>query len=70
MSFVAFLGGKRVCLGKTFAESAAKTLAPLILYSFDLEFVDEKHKTYKSPNNLGLLHVPQVFVRAKKPAHL
>ena len=70
MSFVAFLGGKRVCLGKTFAESASKVLAPFMLYNFDLEFVEEKHMTYKPPNNLAMLHAPKVLVRSKKPAHL
>jgi len=31
MSFGSFLGGKRVCLGKTFAEFVAKCVVPVIL---------------------------------------
>lgn len=31
MSFGPFLGGKRVCLGKTFAENVLKSLLPIIL---------------------------------------
>jgi cytochrome P450 len=42
MSFVPFLGGKRVCVGKTFAENAFKVVLPLILKGYsDFEFVDE-----------------------------
>ena len=40
MSFVPFLGGKRICLGKTFAEVAARLVGPGLFYQFDFEFVN------------------------------
>jgi len=47
MSFVPFLGGKRICVGKTFAEITFKILFPIIISAFDFEFVDEKDLTEK-----------------------
>jgi retinoid hydroxylase len=41
-SYIPFLGGKRVCLGKTFAENAFKTIMPLILNEFEFEFIDKE----------------------------
>ena len=35
MSFGPFLGGKRVCLGKTFAENVAKAILPVLLCQLD-----------------------------------
>lgn len=40
-SFIPFLGGKRSCLGKTFAETVFKFMMPLLLNSFDFDFIDE-----------------------------
>jgi len=37
MSFGPFLGGKRVCLGKTFAENVVKSIIPIILTQVDFE---------------------------------
>jgi hypothetical protein len=34
------MGGKRVCLGKTFAEVTVRFTVPMILYFLDFEFVD------------------------------
>jgi cytochrome P450 len=48
-SFCPFFGGKRICLGKTLAESLIIYTLPLVLYHFDFEFVNSKHKT-KKPN--------------------
>ena len=43
-SFSPFLGGSRVCLGKTFAEITLKFMIPLWYHCFDFELVEEKHK--------------------------
>jgi cytochrome P450 len=41
MSFMPFLAGKRVCVGKTFAENSIKVILPLILKAFPkMEFVN------------------------------
>jgi cytochrome P450 len=34
MSYMPFLAGKRVCVGKTFAENSMKVVMPLILKAF------------------------------------
>ena len=52
MSFTPFLGGKRICAGKTFVEFFAKTLIPPFIMNFDFEFVDEKVKFDKPKFNL------------------
>lgn len=35
MSFIPFLAGKRMCLGKTFAENAFMSIMPLMLKAFN-----------------------------------
>lgn len=40
LSFTAFAGGKRVCLGKTFAEVSVKFTIPMLLHFCDFSFVD------------------------------
>ncbi len=65
MSFSPFLGGKRVCLGKTFADMVSRVIAPSILYNFDFEFVDEVHQTSKPLNNVNLTYLPKIFATAK-----
>ena len=39
-----FLGGKRICLGKTFAEITVRFTLALYFWCFDFEFVKEEHK--------------------------
>ncbi len=41
MTFGPFLGGKRVCLGKTFAETVTRFTIPILFYHFDFDFQDE-----------------------------
>ena len=45
MSFGPFLGGKRVCLGKSLTEVVTRIITPAIIYQFDFEFVNPEHKT-------------------------
>lgn len=40
MSFVPFTGGKRICIGKTFAEILARYSIPLILRYYNFEYAD------------------------------
>jgi cytochrome P450 len=40
-TFNPFLGGKRVCLGKSFAEITTRLTLPLLYYHFDFKFADE-----------------------------
>ena len=41
-SYIPFLGGKRICFGKTFAETNLKVLASYFALFFDFELVDKK----------------------------
>ena len=38
LAFNPFLGGKRVCLGKSFAEMSTRLTIPMLFYFFDFEF--------------------------------
>jgi len=42
LSFTPFFGGKRICLGKTFAEVVTKFTVPLLMHHLDFEFVDRE----------------------------
>lgn len=66
MSFTPFLGGKRICLGKTFVESISKITGPTILHNFDFEFTDKEHFKKKPENNVICLREPVVIVKIKK----
>lgn len=43
-AFCPFLGGSRVCLGKTFAEITLKFVLPIWYHAFTFELVKEEHK--------------------------
>ena len=62
MSFGPFLGGKRICIGKTFAESIARVILPQILGQLDFELVDPKYKTF-NPLNSMILDEPTTLVK-------
>ena len=64
-SFIPFLGGKRVCLGKTFAEVVFKITLPLILNSLDFEFGDEQQRLAKPFNNAVQNKRPQIQMKVK-----
>jgi cytochrome P450 len=63
MSFVPFLGGKRICIGKTFAEVAARLVGPSIFSQFDFDFVNPEDKIQKKPNNFTLQEEPSVTLK-------
>ena len=45
MAFMPFLGGRRVCAGKSFAEIVMRLLTATLMSKFDFEFVNEKDMT-------------------------
>ena len=49
MSFGPFLGGRRICLGKTFAESIVKCKMAMLVALLDFTFVKEEVKNDKRP---------------------
>ena len=69
LSFNPFIGGKRICLGKTFAEIVAKFIVPAMLCRMDFEFVDQeiKNGTKKKPKvNLAQADDPEILLRVTK----
>ena len=62
MAYGPFLGGKRICLGKTFVDIVSKLIGPVIIGHFNYKFVDPKNYIEKPPNNLAVISVPKVLV--------
>ena len=63
MAFHPFIGGKRVCLGKTFAEISAKLVISIIYSNFDFEFIDEKYMYSKPENNIAISEKAEVILK-------
>ena len=40
LAFTPFFGGKRICLGKSFAEVTVRFTIPILFHHFDFEFVN------------------------------
>jgi cytochrome P450 len=51
MSYGPFLGGRRICLGKTFAEAFAKSVLSVIITQLDFDFVDADVRDVNPANN-------------------
>lgn len=49
LAFTPFLGGKRVCIGKTFAEVTIRYTIPMIFYHVDFEFLKSEQATEYKP---------------------
>jgi len=48
------MGGKRVCLGKTFAEVTVRFTIPMLFHHFDFQFVNhEEQANNKLPYSIG-----------------
>ena len=56
MSFGPFVGGKRICLGKTFAEIMAKVVGSAIISLYDFKFENESYYKGKPRNDLDVVH--------------
>jgi cytochrome P450 len=64
MSYIPFLAGKRVCVGKTFAENSIKTIVPLILKAFHkIEFVNKDYYKVKPHHNIVLQNIPEIKLK-------
>jgi cytochrome P450 len=66
MSFGPFLGGRRVCVGKTLAEVVSRIVGPALLYSYDFAFVDKTHYHYKPSNHALMVNTPIIMVKVTK----
>ena len=61
-SFLPFFGGRRICLGKTFAENIAKIIVPILISEIDFKFKKEIHYEKKPPKSISLeINVPLIL---------
>jgi cytochrome P450 len=66
MSFGPFLGGKRICIGKTFAETSSKFIVAMFLNRFpNLEFIDRSNYAKLTRINAMLVKDPVIMVKTK-----
>jgi len=66
MSFTPFLGGKRICIGKTFAETSSKFILAMFLNKCakNLKFVNPSNYTRLTRNNALLMQEAVIMVEA------
>lgn len=66
-SFMPFLLGRRICFGKTFAETMGRATCAMLLTEFDLSFEDPDCYNYHPGVGIGELHAVEMFfnLRAK-----
>ena len=51
-SFAPFLGGQRICIGKTFIEAVSKLTVPTLISNFEMAFLpDVDPSTFEMPHN-------------------
>jgi len=62
LSFIPFTTGKRICIGKTFAEQVVRYTTVLFLYHFDLEYADPADMKRPKPGNNALLPKPPKYM--------
>ena len=65
MAFMPFLGGKRVCIGKTFSEIVSKIAGATMMSMFDFEFANAKDAEKKTPNNFIQFKEPEVYLKIR-----
>jgi cytochrome P450 len=70
-SFSPFLGGSRICIGKTFVETVSKLTLPTLLTKFKFEFLEGVNpETFEYPhNNMTSKSIPDIRVRISKQDH-
>ena len=58
-----FNGGKRVCLGKTFADMNLKVIAIYMMEYFDMKLLDSQYSKNNLPlQSVGMTKVPPIKV--------
>ena len=66
LAFTPFMGGKRVCLGKTFAEVTIRFTVPMLYHHFDFEFVNPIEQiNNKEPYSAGGLKEIEIPMKLK-----
>lgn len=62
MTFNPFLGGKRGCIGKTFAETIVRFTLPILLYHLDFQLADPAMRAKKPQLSTSNLANPKVKI--------
>jgi cytochrome P450 len=67
-SFSPFLGGQRICVGKTFIEVVSKLTVPTLLTKFKFDFQDgvDREKAAHMWNNMTMQRVPKFTAKVTK----
>ena len=64
MSYMPFLAGKRICVGKTFAEYSLKIVLALIFKAFSkMEFENPKFYSKKPAINIIIVNKPEINLK-------
>jgi len=63
MAFGPFLGGQRICLGKSLAELMTRFTIPLMMWHYEFSLVDEKIKQNKPLMNVSGTEVCEIIMR-------
>ncbi|CDW76725.1 cytochrome p450 [Stylonychia lemnae] len=66
LSFIPFIGGKRICLGKTFSEYTFKIIVPLLLSKHKFRLVNQDHITNKPQYDAIMFKKPVIPMRLEK----
>jgi len=66
LAFGAFLGGQRVCLGKTFAEVMVRFTISIVLYHYSFEIIDRDLVENKPPMNSAGREQPTIMCKKTK----
>ncbi len=54
MSYGPFLGGKRICLGKTFAENIGRLIVCMVCSQIDFGFTNKDYYERKPKNDISV----------------
>lgn len=54
LAYTPFLGGKRICLGKTFAEITTRLTVPILMHCLNFEYVNKEHYKCKPQYTIGM----------------
>lgn len=62
-AFNPFLGGKRMCIGKTFAEVVVRFTLPILYYHLDFELSNPEHRVNKPRLSAACLKAPTIMAK-------
>ncbi len=65
MSFAPFLGGKRVCLGKSFSEFISRIIISAILMQFDFKYVNLEHQKNKPRHDITFFQPKVILMKIR-----